>query len=131
MSMETTTLAISIITALTILLLVRRDRLHVKHGSVWIFVAGGIGCIGLFPTLIDKIGESFGVAYPPTFFAAIGVVGLMLKALMTDIELSKTQVRYARLVQRLAIIEAQAEKSVDYNRTPRSDQAKEKSNASA
>ena len=47
---------IGIATAVTIVVLVRRDHLHVKYGMWWFAAAAGFAMLGLFPSIVDFIG---------------------------------------------------------------------------
>ena len=89
-----------------IIYFIRKDRLLVRHGMGWIVVASGLIVLGLFPGLIDRAAQWVGVAYPPTLAMILGFAALILKALIADIEASRSEVRVTRLVQRLAMLEA-------------------------
>jgi hypothetical protein len=90
----------------SILYFIRKDRLLVRHGVSWICVAAGLIMLGLFPRLVDQAAQWAGVAYPPTLAMILGFAALILKALISDIELSRSEVRLTRLVQRVAMLEA-------------------------
>ncbi|MDB4048712.1 DUF2304 domain-containing protein [Luminiphilus sp.] len=91
--------------SLAILILIRRNRLLVRHGLVWVLVAGVVTAIGIFPQVFDLLAIWTGVAYPPTIALVLGFGALTLKALMSDIELSRVEVKMTRLVQRVAMLE--------------------------
>lgn len=105
--MHVTTGLIGVITALSIIVLVRKDHLHVRYGIVWIAVAALFALLGLFPVIIDKVAASLGVAYPPTLALTLGFAILVLKILISDIERSRNLVKIQRLVQRTALLEAE------------------------
>ena len=94
--------------ASAILLLIRRDILHVKHGLGWFLAAGLFACFGFTPSFIDHISVYLGVNYPPALALTLAVVALTLKILIMDIERSRTEIRVQRLTQRLAMLEAKA-----------------------
>lgn len=97
---------IGLLVGSSIIYFIRKDRLLVRHGMGWIFVASGLILLGLFPGLIDRAAQWVGVAYPPTLAMVLGFAALILKALIADIEASRHEVRVTRLVQRVAMLEA-------------------------
>lgn len=102
--------AIGIAAALTIIVLIRRDRLHVRYGLWWITVAAVFIVLGLFPGLIDRIASWLGVAYGPVLALTLGMTVLFIKILTIDIARSRTETRIVRLVQRMAMLEAELER---------------------
>ena len=104
------TAVIGLLVGSAIIYFIRRDRLLVRHGMGWIVVASGLIVLGLFPGLIDRAAQWAGVAYPPTLAMILGFAALILKALISDIEVSRYEVRVTRLVQRVAMLEADIRK---------------------
>ena len=94
--------------AITIALMIRRDRLRVRHGIAWLLVSAVIAILGVFPQLTHKLGVMLGVSYPPALILTAGVLGLVIKAVWTDIELSKSEIRQIRMAQELAILKQSA-----------------------
>lgn len=94
-----------------ILFLVRRDHLHGPYAVWWLVVAATVVVLGAFPGLFDKVAPFFGVAYPPILAVVLGMGLLLLKVLTMDLERSRQERRLRRLVQRLAILEADLEKA--------------------
>lgn len=108
--METTqwfTSSIGLLTAGIILYLVRRDHLHTRYALWWIPVGIGIALLGLFPSTVDWLSPIIGIHYPPIIPAFIGILLLIIKILMMDIERSNNEVKLERAIQRLAILEQQ------------------------
>lgn len=99
------TAVIGLCVAGTIILLVRRDHLHAKHGLGWILVAIAFAGAGLFPELLDSVAGRLGVAYPPALALTISIAVLVIKILLMDIERSRLETRYQRLVQRVGMLE--------------------------
>ena len=97
---------IGIIAAIVILILIRRDLLHVRYGLLWVAAAVGFASLGLFPAFFDNFAKYVGVAYPPVLALTIGVVILVLKILVMDIERSRNAIRMHRLVQRIGLLES-------------------------
>jgi len=100
-------LLIGIGLAIGILYLVRRDHLYIRQGFFWIVVAAGSLLFGIWPSLIDFIGVSLGIAYPPTLLLLAAIVALVVKSLLGDIALTRVSRDLRRLNQRIALLEAE------------------------
>ena len=99
--------AIGIVTALTIILLMRRDRLHVRYGLWWMAAAITFAMLGFFPRAFDQLASYLGVAYSPVLALTLGLIILVIKILVMDLERSKNAVKLNRLVQRIALLESE------------------------
>ena len=97
---------IGIIAAIVILILIRRDLLHVRYGLLWVAAAVVFASLGLFPAFFDNFAKYVGVAYPPVLALTIGVVVLVLKILVMDLERSRNAIKMQRLVQRIGLLES-------------------------
>jgi len=97
---------IGIIAAIVILILIRRDHLHVRYGLLWVAAAVAFALLGLFPALFDSFAKYMGIANPPILALTIGVVVLVLKILVMDLERSRNAIRMHRLVQRIGLLES-------------------------
>lgn len=97
---------IGLLVAVLILLLIRQDRLHVTHGMGWVIVAFGSALLGFAPGIIDQIASFLGVSYPPVLALSLGFALLVVKILLMDIERSRIEIRTQRLIQRVAMLEA-------------------------
>jgi len=97
---------IGFITAITIVVLIRKDHLHVRFGLWWVVAAGMFALLGFFPAFFDSIARYLGIAYPPVLALTIGAVVLVIKILVMDIERSRNAVRQQRLTQRIALLES-------------------------
>lgn len=97
---------IGIATAITIVILIRRDHLHVRYGLWWTIAAVGFALLGLFPATFDEIAKYLGIAYSPILALTIAVAILVIKILVMDIERSRNAIRLNRLIQRLALLES-------------------------
>ena len=96
---------IGLITAGLIFYLVRRDHLHTRYTLWWIPTAFLLAIFGVFPQLIDKLGLLLGISYPPVIALLLGLMALLIKILLMDIERSRNEVKLIRLIQRMAILE--------------------------
>ena len=110
---------IGIVTAITIVILIRRDHLHVRYGLWWMGAALAFALLGLFPAIFDHIAPRLGIRYPPILALILGLLVLLLKILVMDIERSRNAIRMQRLVQRLALLEAELRDLQDENAEPR------------
>lgn len=91
---------------MTIMILIRKDHLHVRYGLWWMAAAGAFALLGLFPSIVDYIAHYLGIAYPPVLALILGLVALVLKILVMDIERSRNAIRMQRMVQRIALLES-------------------------
>ena len=108
--------ATGLFVAATIVYLIKRDRLQVRHGVSWMLVAVLFALFGFAPSLLDRLAVSLGVAYSPTVALVVGGSALIIKAVSSDVERSLSEVKITRIVQRLAMLEAdirRLEKQVD------------------
>jgi hypothetical protein len=101
---------IGLLVAAIIIVLMRKDSLHAQHGLGWIIVALAFALLGFSPRIIDQAAHFFGVAYPPVLALTLGIAVLVVKILMMDIEHSRIEVRNQRLIQRMAMLEADLKK---------------------
>lgn len=98
---------IGVLIAVTIYWLVRRDHLVPRQALRWLLVAIAVLIMGIFPVIIDQIGHAVGIAYPPVIPLLIGLGAAMIKILLMDIERNKANVAQDRIVQKLAMLEAE------------------------
>jgi hypothetical protein len=98
---------IGVATAATIMYLIRKDHLHVRYGLWWMAAATSFALLGLFPSIVDYVAHRLGIAYPPVLALILGLVALVLKILVMDIERSRNAIKMQRLVQRVALLEAE------------------------
>jgi hypothetical protein len=97
---------IGLIIAGLILFLIRKDRLHAHHGLGWIVIALGFALLGFSPGIIDRLATLLGIGYPPVLALTLAISLLVLKILLMDIERSRLEARNLRLIQRVAMLEA-------------------------
>ncbi len=111
-SYQLTSTIIALLIAGEILLLIRRDILHTRYAYWWLLVAAIIVIAGVFPQFIDRIAAKFGVSYPPILIVVAGVGMMLVKMLTMDLDRSRQERKVRRIVQRLAILEAEQEKGM-------------------
>lgn len=95
--------------ALAILYLVRRDRLHGPYAVWWLLVAVAAVVMGVFPQVVNWVGRLTGVQYPPVLPIIVGLALVMVRLLQMDIDRSRQERRLRRLVQKVAMLEAELE----------------------
>ena len=96
--------------AVLILYLIRRDHLHSRYALWWLPAALVIAVFGVYPNLTDRIAPLLGIAYPPVLVLMLGMLVLVVKILVMDIERSRNERKLHRLVQRVAMLEARIER---------------------
>lgn len=102
-----TVLVIGIGLAIGILYLVRRDHIYIRQAFFWILVAAASLALAIWPGLIDRLGQTLGIAYPPTLLLLAAIVVLVVKLLLSEIALTKVRRDLRRLNQRIALLEAE------------------------
>ena len=103
---------IGLLTAALIFYLVRRDQLHTRYALWWVPVAFIMAVLGVFPQLVDRLGSILGISYPPVIPLLLGLVAMVVKILVMDIERSRNEVKLTRLVQRVAMLEKRLEDNI-------------------
>ena len=88
-----------------IVVLIRRDHLHIRYSIWWLAVALVVAVFGVFPSVNDTLAEFLGIAYPPILPVIVAVLLLLLRLFLSDIESSRRAVQLTRLVQKLGILE--------------------------
>ena len=88
------TTVFGLVVASLLLMLVRRDHLHISHGVGWSVAIALSALLGFAPSIFDALAS------------AIGIAALVTKALITDIELTKLRVKHHILVQKIALLDA-------------------------
>lgn len=92
--------------AALLLFLVRRDQLHISHGLGWTLAILLCALLGFAPRIFDAMAGLLGVSYGPILVVALSIAALVIKALLTDIEVSKMRGRQQRLIQKIALLES-------------------------
>jgi hypothetical protein len=110
MGYQLTSAILGLAIATTIFFLIRNDHLHTRHAFWWLFIAVIIAVLGIFPQLVDILALYLNVYYPPTLLLVISVGLIAIKVLSIDIHQSQQERRIRRLIQKLAILEAEKRK---------------------
>lgn len=99
--------AIGLVIFATIFWLIRRDHMISRDGVRWILIAALVMVYGAFPGVNDMLGAFLGISYPPIIPVLLGLGAVLIKLLIGDIERVKSRVDIERMVQRMAILEAE------------------------
>lgn len=97
------------------LYLLRKDHLHIGHGVGWGLAIFVFAFLGGAPWIVDSIAASLGVGYPPIIAVMLAFGAIALKLLLMDIARTKMEIRQQRMIQKLAILEADLR---DINKKP-------------
>lgn len=108
--------AIGLLVAATILLLIRRDKLHVRHGVFWLLVALAFAGLGFAPPLVDWLAKVIGIGYPPILALVAAIAVLVIKILLMDIDQARHEVQLQRLIQRVAMLEGKLQQQANSGR---------------
>ncbi len=90
---------------ISIVILIRRDHLHVRYSIWWLCVAAVVALFGVFPQVNDTLARMLGIAYPPILPVIAGVLLLLSRLFLSDIDSSRRTVQLTRIVQQLGILE--------------------------
>ena len=99
------TSAIGVSVAIVIVLLIRGDRLRVANGLTWIFAAFVMAGLGFTPGVFDYLASMVGISYPPALAFSVAFGMVVIKLLLDDIHRTQLQIKQARLIQRVALLE--------------------------
>lgn len=109
--------------ALLIVLLIRRDHLHVRYGLWWLAIAVAFVVLGFYPRFFDWLAAQLGVAYGPVLALTLGLTVFVIKLLTLDIARSRSETRIVRLVQRISMLEAELDQARRKLGLPESDRS--------
>ena len=98
--------SLGLLVALTIVILIRRDQMQIGKATFWLITALSFALLGLAPRLFDDLARHLGVDYAPSLAFMLALIILALKNLLDDIEISRLKLRHRRLLQRVAILQA-------------------------
>lgn len=94
-----------VLISLILILLSRRSRINTTYFIWWGAIISIILIFSFFPTLIDIIGKWLGVSYPPVLISIVGLGLILIKTLSMDIYITKNEIRYKTLAQKIALLE--------------------------
>ncbi len=100
-----TTIIIGTLLSITILLMVRKDKMHGPYAVWWLLVAISAIGLSLFPAIANEVAHFLGIAYPPTLILVLAVSLILLKMLSMDLDRTRQEKKIRRLTQQMAILE--------------------------
>ena len=100
---------LGVLFSLAVVWFIRKDHMHVQYSLWWLTVAAVAILLGLNPGLIVQAARGLGVDYAPTLLFLWAIVALFFKALLGDVERTRSQRRLLRLTQRVVMLEEQLE----------------------
>lgn len=71
----------------------------------WLIVIFSLLLFGIFPTLIDSVGQFLEVGYPPILIVVLAYVFLLIKLIHMDKYITENEIRTKELIQKIAILE--------------------------
>jgi len=105
MTAQITAGVIALLLAGAILYMVRRDHLHGSYALWWLAVAAATLLLGVFPPVIDWLGQLTGISYAPVLPIIVGIGMILMRMLKMDIDRSRRERQLRRLTQRIALLE--------------------------
>ncbi len=101
---------IGIVISITLILMLRHDKLHAHHTLFWACIAVASALLGFAPGIVDWVAHQLGIGYPPVLAFALAIGLIMVKLLLLDLEHSRLLQRNERLVQHCAMQELELRK---------------------
>lgn len=98
--------AVTLLSVVFIVRLVRRHQLRSKYSLLWITVALVLATVAIFPGLLARVSRSVGVYYPPATFLILAVGFLFLIVVHFSWEFSRSEERIRVLAEELALLRA-------------------------
>lgn len=108
-------LVIGALLSVTILYMVRKDKMHGPFATWWLLVALATIVLAAFPQWVDTVAAQIGIVYPPTLILVLAVSLMLIKMLAMDMALTRKERKIRRLTQRMAIIENKLDKVIQKN----------------
>ena len=108
-----------IIVALFIFFIVmlRRQKLDLKYCLVWIVALLGITVLCIFPGLLDSLSALLGIDVPVNTLFLVGIAFLACICISLTVVVSRLSSRLRKLTQNIAILEFEAEKKAESNKS--------------
>src|SRR5215208_486280 len=91
----------------TIIELVRRRRLSEEYSLIWIVCAVALFALSLWRNLLDLAAAALGVHYPPAVLLLVLTFFVVIVSLYFSVVVSRHRKEIERLVEDLALLEAE------------------------
>jgi hypothetical protein len=99
--------AVSAALLVTIIELVRRRRLTEDYSFIWIVCAVALLALSLWRNLLDLAASALGVHYPPAVLLLVLTFFVVIVSLYFSVVVSRHRKDIERLVEELALLEAE------------------------
>ncbi|MCW8139453.1 MAG: DUF2304 domain-containing protein [Planctomycetota bacterium] len=104
--------AVALLLTLTILELVRKRRLREEYSWLWLLVGVGIAAAAFVPfRYLVLLANSMGSDNPPAAIFFLGFIGVTLLCLQFSVRLSRMTEQIKNLGQKVALLEAELDRS--------------------
>lgn len=113
MAFTLTTVTLGLFLFVAVIVLIRKDRLHISHALFWLLYGLGGLVFGVFPGLSDTIARQVGVSYGPTLILVVALILLVVRNLSADILSTRLERDIKVLIQEVALIK-EAKSCGDY-----------------
>lgn len=100
----------AIIFVVFILNLVKKNKLDEKYSILWIIFSLIILGVSIYPTIVTKVANKFGVYYPPSLLFLIGFFIVGAYIIHISLTITKQNKMIVKLTQELAILKNKEEK---------------------
>ncbi len=98
---------LSIIYAFYLIKITRKLKLHIFQLTWWLIVIFSLLIFGIYPGLIDKIGQIIHIHYPPIFLVIIAILFLLLKLIYMEKFITENEIKTKDLIRKVAILESE------------------------
>lgn len=100
--------ALTALTLLFLLRLVRRGHLRGKYALLWLGVAAAMVGFAIYPDILVPISETLGISYEPAIIFLAAIAFLFVVVVHFSYELSRLEDRTRTLAEELALLRADA-----------------------
>jgi len=102
-------LLVSISIFVTVIELIRRNRLKEKYSLIWLFSSLVLLVFSLSPGALNYVARLVGIAYPPSLLFLLGLIFLIVINIHFSTVISRLSERNQALAQELAILKQHLE----------------------
>lgn len=98
-------IAVAFLFFVIILQLIRKEKLALRYGLLWIALSVSILLMGCFPKIITVLSDFFGVQIPANMLFFIGFCFSLMIIFSLSTALSRNSEKLKRLTQEMALLE--------------------------
>ena len=100
---------LSIIMILTVISLVRNNKLHERHSIFWLVFSLIIMVLSLFPHIIDALARLLHIDYAPSLLFLIGIIFLIIYNIYATTLINQHSEKINKLAQEISIMKSELE----------------------